>query len=34
MSPFEQGFCRSAPWRWFVRLVPGGFTARFDLEKR
>jgi ubiquinone/menaquinone biosynthesis C-methylase UbiE len=21
MSPFEQGFCRSAPWRWFARQV-------------
>ena len=21
MSPFEQGFCRSAPWRWFARTV-------------
>jgi ubiquinone/menaquinone biosynthesis C-methylase UbiE len=21
MSPFEQGFCRSAPWRWFARSL-------------
>ena len=21
MTPFEQGFCRSAPWRWFARQV-------------
>jgi ubiquinone/menaquinone biosynthesis C-methylase UbiE len=21
MTPFEQGFCRSAPWRWFARRV-------------
>jgi ubiquinone/menaquinone biosynthesis C-methylase UbiE len=21
MSPFEQGFCRSAPWRWFARRL-------------
>jgi ubiquinone/menaquinone biosynthesis C-methylase UbiE len=21
MSPFEQGFCRSAPWRWFARQI-------------
>src|SRR5918994_644241 len=21
MTPFEQGFCRSVPWRWFARQV-------------
>jgi hypothetical protein len=28
MSPFEQGFCRSAPWRWFAR----GFVVPWALQ--